>query len=529
MIRQAQVRGNPGGQRSGSSSLPAPIRGINARDSIAAMKPEDAVSMDNMFPTPTSVDLRRGYTNFGTFTGQCESIIVYTGLASTKVFPCVVNGATRSIYDGTSGGALSSAVVGGAGATIEALTSTRFDYQNFGTIGGQFLSAVNGADTPLQYDGTNWIASLIAPPAATGTTAELFTNAVYAERLWFGRKNTFDVCYLPVNSITGTLVRLNLASLFKLGGSLNSIVTLTDNSNTLTDYIGFLSTEGELVAFTGTDPSSATTWARVAHMRIGRPVIKGNRSWCKYGADALVLCADGIIPLRSAIAADKRDLALAISDRIRPLLNSDLIVNGTRNGWALCLHPTGSKLIVNVPTLENATARQWVMNTQHGAWAKFTGWNAFCFESARDQLYFGGNGVLAKADQSSAQKDNTTAISVDVKQAFSYFSTRGRTKHMKAMRPILALNGPVNIAFSVDTNYTDMPPSNYIAVGGTTGDPWGGLWDAVWGGSAFTYATWNTITGIGHAIAPRMKMLASDIELSWSASDFLYEVGGPLG
>jgi hypothetical protein len=49
-----------------SSSITAPIGGLNARDSLAAMPPQDAVTLDNWFPTPTTVDLRKGYTQWST-------------------------------------------------------------------------------------------------------------------------------------------------------------------------------------------------------------------------------------------------------------------------------------------------------------------------------------------------------------------------------------------------------------------------------------------------------------------------------
>lgn len=527
-LRKPAERRSPRGAAIAQSlSLPAPVGGLNARDAIAAMKPTDALLLDNLFPGTTSVEVRHGYTSFATFTGQCESVLVYSGLAATRLFPCIVNGATRSIFNGTSGGALSVAVVGGAGPTVQAVTSCHFDHQNYGTVGGQFLSAVNGADTPLQYDGTTWSASTMT--IGVGTTAELFTNAVYAERLWFARANTFDVFYLPVNSITGALTRLNLASLFKLGGSLNSIITVTDASNTLTDYIGFLSTEGELVAFSGTDPASAATWSRVAHVRLGRPVCKGNRAWTKAGADAFVLCADGVFPVRRAISTDGKDRSIAITDKIRNLLNADLQLHGTRYGWALTLHPSGSKLLVNVPTLENTTARQYAMNVQTGAWCRFTGWNAFSFEVARDQLYFGGNGVLAKADQASAKKDGESAIACEARQAFSYLGTRGRTKHLKLMRPTLALTGPVSLGMSVDLDFSDSTPQAYLSISGATGDPFAGAWDAAWGGALSMYSYWHTVLGEGHAVAPRLKLLASDIDLSWSATDLVYETGSALG
>jgi len=45
-----------------TTSVPAPIGGWNARDSLANMSPTDAVQLVNWYPTPTDVTMRRGYT-----------------------------------------------------------------------------------------------------------------------------------------------------------------------------------------------------------------------------------------------------------------------------------------------------------------------------------------------------------------------------------------------------------------------------------------------------------------------------------
>ena len=504
-------------------SLPAPVGGLNARDSVANMDETDAIVLTNFFPTPTSVDVRLGYNVYCTFTGQCETIIVYSGSVSTSIFPAVVNGSTRSIYNGTAGGALSVAVVGGAGNTVQAVTSTRYDYQNFGTIGGQFVVLVNGADPALQYDGTTWTVSTM-----TGvTTSDLFTVAVYEDRLWFGEKNSFSVWYLPIRSITGALTELNLASLFKRGGRLHSIVTVTDSLNDLVDYICFVSTEGEVVAFAGTDPASVTTWSRVAHFVIGRPVQQGNRAWTKYGADAVVLCADGAYPLRGTIAAEKYDPSLSVTDKIRKLITGDVLIHGGRFGWQIMTHPTGAKLVVNVPTNENVAAKQYVMNTQIGSWCTFTGWNAFCFDVSRDQLYWGGDGVLSKADV--GHQDDDEDITASGKQAFNYFRSRGRGKLVTMVRPILAIGGQVNMAVDIDVDYEDTPPTVLQTIGvGSGNDPWGGIWDVTWAGATEAFVDWQTATGYGSAIAPRLMLQPIDVNASWSATDIVYEEGrGP--
>ena len=45
-----------------TASVPAPIGGWNARDSLANMSPTDAVQLVNWYPTPTDVTMRKGYS-----------------------------------------------------------------------------------------------------------------------------------------------------------------------------------------------------------------------------------------------------------------------------------------------------------------------------------------------------------------------------------------------------------------------------------------------------------------------------------
>ncbi len=514
-----EIRVRPGSQKSSSTSVPAPIGGLNVRDSVANMPIQDAVVMENWFPSTTSADVRNGYTAWSTFTGLCQGIIVYKGISATKVFPCVKNGSTYSIFEGTSAGALSTAVVGGGGATVQALTSTRYDHQNFGTTGGEFISAVNGTDVPLQYDGTTWIASTMT----NGTPASFFTVGVYGTRLWYVPNNSRSVYYQQLAAITGATTQYNLGPVLKEGGYINSIITVTDSANTLADYIVFLTSEGELVAYTG-DPAS--TFTRVAQFRIGRPVCRGNNCWVKWGADALVLCADGVYPIRKAIEANKTDDLLAVSDKIRPLLNGDLIAHGAKKGWTLKVHPTGAKLVVNVPYNEDSVSYQYVMNTQTGAWTKFTGWSAFCFEVALDTLWMGMSGKMVKADLGTA--DGTADISFDCRQAYNYFNTRGRAKHAKLIRPILAADGEYTLGIRIDTDYATTPLTNQRTVGDGGGDPWGGVWDVAWSGAMEGSLKWYSATGLGHALSFHFNGAVNGTRFTWSATDFVYEVGGIL-
>lgn len=522
-LRQpTQRRGGFGSQKGRPFSLSAPVGGLNARDSVAAMRATDAVEMENFFPTPTSVDVRAGFQDWSTFTGLCHTIIVYSGVSATKVFPCVKNGSTYSIYDGTSSGALSSAVVGGSGPTVQALTSARFDYVNFGTPGGHYLVAVNGADTPIRYDGTTWTASTLSG----GTVTNYQSIGVYAQRLWVFDKNSFTVRYTPVQTVGGATTSLDLGSYFKLGGSLSSIITVTDDAQGATDYIAFMSTEGEIVAYTGTDPSSASDWQQSAHFRIGRPMVLGNRCWVKLGTDALVLCTDGVYPLRSALQNNDRNQSASVSDKIRPLLNQDMVTFGSKTGWGMVYHPTGAKLLVNVPTRNDVKSHQYVMNTQSRAWTKFTGWNALCFDVAQDTLYMGMDGAMVKAD--TATDDGDADITSFVRQAFNYLSLPGLAKDVTMLQPVIAADGGFQIGIGIDTDYRQQTLSSMRQVSGGSGDPWGGVWDVEWSGGLAMQDNWYGVEGVGQAIAVKLKTVTNGVQLKWSATNGVAVTGGVL-
>jgi len=70
-----------------TASVPAPIGGWNARDSLANMQPTDAVQMLNFYPTPTDVTMRKGWT-------QVSRLVTTTGVKSISSITHVTDVAT---------------------------------------------------------------------------------------------------------------------------------------------------------------------------------------------------------------------------------------------------------------------------------------------------------------------------------------------------------------------------------------------------------------------------------------------------
>jgi len=175
-------------QRSRVASVPAPVGGWNQRDSLSRMPKEDAVILDNWFPTPYDVGVRKGSSSWATgMPGNVETVASYNSGGSSKLFG--VSGG--SIYDITNSGPVGAPLVSGLG-------SSQFQKAHMGSAGGQFLVMVNGIDLMQVYNGSGW-ASIgdgtgagIASGTAVGTTCTITTTTPH--KLSTGMSVTLTGC-----------------------------------------------------------------------------------------------------------------------------------------------------------------------------------------------------------------------------------------------------------------------------------------------------------------------------------------------
>ena len=142
-----------------TASVPAPIGGWNARDSLAQMAPTDAVQLINFFPTPTAVTLRSGYAKASTgITGKVYSLMNYARQNGSETRFAA---AETKIWDATNDPAT---------VAFSGITNSKFQFVNFSNTGGDYLIACNGQDPTMVYDGTRWFFM------ATTTTAQTISS-----------------------------------------------------------------------------------------------------------------------------------------------------------------------------------------------------------------------------------------------------------------------------------------------------------------------------------------------------------------
>lgn len=500
-------------------SYPAPVGGWNARDALAAMAPTDAVALENWFPRTSYVEMRGGSATHATgTTGTIKTLATYNAM----------NG-TNTLWGYTASGIYNVTAAGAVGASVLARTDGKHQWSMFGDGTSNWLIAVNGVDKPAYYDGTTWTAvDGVSTPALTGlTTTDIIGVCVFKGRLIFIQKNTLSFWYLAAGAAGGALTEFDLAGECPRGGFLMACATWTrDAGSGPDDFFVAITSEGEAIVYQGTNPSSATTWAKVGSFVIGKPL--GRRSIMQYGGECIVLTENGAFYLSSLLQSGDERAKFALSYKIQDVFTEVARTYGGVFGWKSISLPARDALIVNVPYAEDGAHEQFVMNTITKSWCKFTDWDAEDFGVLNKELYFSRGTSTYKAWTGESDLDEN--ITYYGKQAFQNFGS-GQLKQCKLFMPILEMNGSINYSTAIDVDFEDR-----MMTGQTTYTPSGtSLWgSAVWGTSLWGSATliirqWSSPSAWeGVWLSGKLKIVQKTLRGKWIGTSMMYEVGEGL-
>lgn len=511
-----RTKGASQSQTSIVESYSAPVGGWNARDSLASMKPTDAITLKNWFPRPSYVEFRGGYASHVTgLTGNGKTLFPYNSLTGTnKLFAFTASGT----YDVTTPGAV--------GASVLARTNGKHQCVMFGDGTNNYLIGCNGVDKPAYYDGTTWTAvDAASSPALSGvTTTRLISPNVFKNRLFFLEIESMGFWYLASGAAGGALTKFDLSGEFTKGGYLMAMATWTrDAGNGVDDYAVFFTSEGEVAVYQGTNPSSALAWAKVGSYTIGRPL--GRRCVIQYGGDCVVLTENGVFPLASMLQSGMEEQSkFALSYKIQFAITEAARNYGTLFGWEAIVLPKQDALIVNIPFAEDGTHQQYVMNTLTKAWCHFEGWNAEAFGIFGGELYFAQGTTIYKAWTGTS--DNTANITFYGKQAFSDFGNPN-PKQCKMFMPILAVNGDINYVADIDVDFQDdniTSTATYTVVVGAKWDV--AKWDEdYWATNTKIVKQWSSPSEwAGRWLSGKIRLDSNSLTGQWVGSTMIYEV-----
>lgn len=530
-------------------SVPSPTKGINDTDNISAMDPMFALDMTNLFPNDRGCVTRNGYREWVTgLSDNARTLMAYNSFSGGDLLFAATDG---GIFDVSSSGV--------AGASVSSLTNGYMSYVNFANIAGQYLVAVNGIDAGKLYDGSSWIdfttvVTPLNPGEVSGADmADMTYVHAYKNRLWFVETNSMTAWYLPTDSVGGAMSPFYLGGVFLRGGYLQNIFTWSmDSGAGLDDILVFQSSKGELAGYSGTDPTSSSTFALDSVYFVGSPL--GQRVNVDLAGDVAMLSVNGIIPIRKVVGGTQAisNSEDALSRNISRTFNQFVRDRAYDPKWEMINVPSLYMMLVNFPDQNGEGAVQLVMNTISGAWTKFDLPMVTLTEYGEALFFSDGNGrvltydITTNLDNISLTGEFGDFIDSSVVCAYNYFGAMSK-KAFTLVRPLFLATTYPSMVLGVGTDFRPSMLGQLMdpAGGPSTADMWdAGIWDItpwflpnvptasdVWDTGIWDETLWSPpidvqyewigVTGIGYSGSLAMK-LRTNVQTEFVSVDWAF-------
>lgn len=440
----------------------------------------------------------------------------------TDFWANIPGGVSRLSYDAqtapfTAGATLTGGTSGATATIYKVLPGYLYLYDVSGAFQDNeaLTDTAGGAATA---DGTPSVASSGVTFGTTDlTTADMAFVWTYKSRLWFIQKDSLTAWYMKdADAIGGEAVAFPLAGVFTDGGSLvfgQKWSTESGDQGGLSAQNIFVTTQGEVAIYQGSDPSEASSWSEVGVYRVGTPM--GKHAFFRGGGDLAIATSVGLVPLSKAISLDITSLNVGtVSYKIADAWSDAVQSRGLVN-WQCKLWPEQKMALISPPDLIGSSQPViFVSNTETGAWCRYTGWQALCMEVFDGKLYFGSpEGQIFTANVSGT--DAGATYTGTIIPLFDDMGTPGSAKIGKTARVVSRANVQLDpqVIFKSDFDMSLPAPPNAVSIGAS--NLWGaGLWgQSVWG--TLTPEVINqvgqSVGGIGYAVSLSYQITSGSI------------------
>ncbi len=453
MVKQIVNRGG----RSYNYTLPAPTGGLNVRDGLDAMSVIDAIVMDNYYPSETKVCLRGGYRAYALNDEQVkvETLMEFHHADGDRLFAC----GNGKIWD-----------ISTHADIREVSAKHQCNHWQYVQFKDRIL-ACNGYDKPLSWqknEAGNWVWKE-AEFVGDGLDAQKLINvAMSKQRLFFVEHHSLKCWYAEnAGDVQGTLKEFDFSSLVTRGGCLTAVACWTqDGGQGIDDLTLFITSEGEVLVYAGSDPSNAHDWSLKGKYYVSRPI--GYRCTLQYQGDVVMISEAGYIPLSQVMPSAQGGAAnQAYSDKIRGLVLKRVRDNKNLPGWQGIIYPRGGYALFNVPVRKQF--EQHIINLSSGAWCRFTNILSQCWGLLSGRLYFGSETGVYLFDE--GYSDNGLHIMGNIHQAYSDFGC-GNLKKVQLINPRTKSSTRFALNIYVNTDFDDKEQAYQENIGNTGLTKW---------------------------------------------------------
>lgn len=528
-------------------TVPAPVGGWNARDSISEMPEIDALVLENAFPE----------SQYIRFLGEGIS----STLAQRECFGAVETLVEHVRPDGRTLAIVSDEIafrlldencneITPLYGIASHFSGSRWQHVQFRS----FSVLVNGAGQPWLFNGETDVTGF-SPANYSGISdpSTLVNVDVYKSRLYFVQKDSLSIWYGEVNEVQGALIEFDISGVVRKGGRVILSGSLThDLRSGLNDLFIIVTSQGEILAYSGDNPG-ASNWQLNGRFFVGRPL--EYRCATQFVSDMLIATTEGIISVADVIQNSQP--TRRFSDKIQLAYNAAIqSSNNSFEQWSLTFCAARHMLVLMVPVqkaqaLENLVNDQiWLMNTNTGAWCNNV--------NSRGPVCVLKNRVISIASYPSSTRfpdyifpppvldtfkikeigssQNALHTVVDIQSAYSSFGDRGSIKSIKSIKPYFVCNGDIEAVLQVYGDFansyskTTSGANNTVIVASGGGTRWGSPWGASWaaGGEANPYF-YSVETRTGVFFSYRILISNSQsaaVSSQFTSLSYLYEPGG---
>ena len=551
--------------------LAIPAKGINARDALALMKAENAISLVNVLCESYGLRTRRGYTEWAlnlpplvpTTVTPVATVMSYypASAAPASVARAVL---VRPIFTrllaeeratptppagklfAARGGAIFDVTAGGPGPwTAEVGVSGASDYWtwiNFQNVAGAFLLACCNAGGYAIYNGAAWSMPTagVGVGQIDGADPATFVQVLeHKKRLWFVQKDSTKAWYLPVSQITGQVKEFNFGEQFRSGGHLVALSTWTvDGGVGVDDYLIAVSSQGDVVIYKGIDPDSAGDWAIQGVWHVG-PLPSGRRAVFNTGADVHILSQFGVTAVSSLLSSGELGMmeTRRVTYLIAPLVARLMRQYSDLPGWQVRTLAKEELLIIGIPRqAQEHGGHYFALKYPSGGWsvidsvpyASFCNVDAAVFAGTNDgRVVRAFDGPLDNVRYDDPKSG--VPIQCQVTPAYQPLGAPARQKRIVLMRPTFIATLTPTLRVQVMTDYGPPRPALVPTLPDLQQSRWNeDLWnEARWSGVQEPIKKWVGVQGVGFAATAQLDYKCGG-DTVLASIDFWTEQGGVL-
>jgi hypothetical protein len=412
-----------------------PYKGLDLEHSVSVLDVDSALDLVNFMPPTDSLEVRKGFTLWVQSQIDDKDDLFVCNLPNAKCFflPDAQSGQISQIkLDGS----VKVFDVASSSGNYSSCTFGNFFY--FGDGDGDLISFDgNGFSSRNFYEVDN--------DAQTPIT-DVDNPVSFANRLFFTKG--LMVYYGKPMELEGEAEEIDLSFYLSRGGAIVKAFTFSTNYNdNIMSHLCFLSSEGQLITFVGTDPSDENKWNLGGIFDVPNPVNKKCFAENVEG-DVLIFAKGGIRSLRKIILGEKNDFTQNLESGLGSVLKN--INYGEVTNLFFLKYIKSKKLVVlGIPTGNELDTIQYVFGLDKGTWSSFNNLNIVTLAQI-DETICGAtlySGPLLKLFD--GFKDNDQPVKASYAQGFSSLST-GNEKFLRKAEIFTTAADDVKFSYSLD-------------------------------------------------------------------------------